>query len=223
LLIQIFELPAFMVTLAGMFAIRAAAFLVLDQSTSISHPFFRWVSRSAAIDLGAGATLPLRTMLMLAVVAVAFVVARSTRFGRNVYAIGGSEKSARMMGVPVAATKIGVYTLAGFCSALGGLAFTMYKQAGDPTSAVGLELSVIASVVIGGTLLSGGVGSILGTLIGVLILGLIRLIIDFQGDLNSAWTSVANGVLLLAFVGLQNLIASLGVRAAGGTRTGALS
>lgn len=222
-LIQFFNLPAFMVTLAGMFAIRAAAFLIRDQSTGISHPFFKWVSHTAEIDLGGGATLPLRTMLVLAVVAVAFVVARSTSFGRNVYAIGGSEKSARMMGVPVGATKIAVYTLAGFCSALAGLAFTMYKQAGDPTSAVGLELSVIASVVIGGTLLSGGVGSIVGTLIGVLILGLIRLIIDFQGNLNSAWTSVAIGVLLLAFVGLQNLVASLGVRAAGRSTTGGSS
>lgn len=216
LLIQVFELPAFMVTLAGMFAIRAAAFLIRDQSTGITHPFFKWASHTARIDLGAGATLPLGAILMLVVIALAVLLARSTRFGRNVYAVGGSEKSARMMGVPVGATKIGVYTLAGFCSALGGLAFTMYKQAGDPTSAVGLELSVIAAVVIGGTLLSGGVGSILGTLIGVLILGLIRLIIDFQGNLNAAWTSVAIGVLLLAFVGLQNLVASLGVRAAKG-------
>lgn len=282
LLIQVFELPAFMVTLAGMFAIRAAAFLIRDQSTGISHPFFRWLRSIVENDGAAGGRLVVVTtvavvllavrltvilwydvratsstkaptvaaivarifayvaallglalarlavksfvlgggrlssgaMLMLAVVLVAFVVARSTRFGRNVYAVGGSEKSARMMGVPVGATKIGVYTLAGFCSALAGLAFTMYKQAGDPTSAVGLELSVIAAVVIGGTLLSGGVGSILGTLIGVLILGLIRLIIDFQGNLNAAWTSVAIGVLLLAFVGLQNLVASLGVRAA---------
>jgi simple sugar transport system permease protein len=213
-LIHAFQLPPFMVTLAGMFAIRAAAFLIRDQSTGINHPFFTWASRSAELDLGAGATVPLRTMLMAAVVAVAFVIARSTPFGRNVYAIGGSERSARIMGVPVGATKIATYAFAGFCSSLAGFVFTLYKQAGDPTSAVGLELTVIAAVVIGGTLLSGGVGSILGTLIGVLILGLIRLIIDFQGNLNSAWTSIAIGALLLAFVAMQNLIASLTLRAA---------
>lgn len=214
LLIRAFSLPPFIVTLAGMFAIRAVAFLIRDQSTGINHPFFRWAARDAALQLGGGAEMPLRTMLLLAVVLAGIVIARRTAFGRNVHALGGSENAARMMGVPIGATTVWVYSLAGFCSGLAGFVFALYKQAGDPTSAVGLELTVIAAVVIGGTLLSGGVGSVFGTLIGVLILGLIRLIIDFQGDLNPAWTSIAVGVLLLAFVGLQNLVAALGLRAA---------
>lgn len=212
-LICFFALPAFMVTLAGMFAIRAACFLVQGQSVGIDHSFFAWISRHAQLDLGAGAVLPLRSLLLLAVVGAGVVVARSTGFGRNVYAIGGHERSARMMGVPVVNTRITVHALAGFCSALAGLVFTMYKQAGDPTSAVGLELSVIASVVIGGTLLSGGVGSVHGTLLGVLILGVIRLLIDFQGDLNAAWTSISIGLLLLIFICLQRVIVSIGLRA----------
>ncbi len=196
-LIHALELPSFIVTLAGMFAIRAAAFLIRDQSTGIRHGFYDW-ARGGPVDLGAA--------VMLIVVACGLAVARSTGFGRNVYAIGGSERSARAMGVPVGATKIGVYALAGACSALAGLLFTLYRQAGDPTAVVGLELTVIAAVVIGGTLLSGGVGSVAGTLIGVLILGVIRQIIDFQGNLSAAWTSVAIGALLLVFVALQGFV-----------------
>ncbi len=212
-LICFFALPAFMVTLAGMFAIRAACFLVREQSVGIDHPFFAWTARHLELDLGGGAVLPMRSLLLLATVAAGVVVARSTGFGRNVYAIGGHERSARMMGVPVVATRIRVHALAGLCSSLAGLVFTMYKQSGDPTSAVGLELSVIASVVIGGTLLSGGVGSVQGTLLGVLILGVIRLLIDFQGNVNAAWTSISIGLLLLVFICLQRLIVSIGNRA----------
>jgi simple sugar transport system permease protein len=153
-------------------------------------------------------------MALLAVLGAGWLLASRTPFGRCIYAMGGMERSARVMGLPVARTRIAVYSIAGACSALAGFVFTLYKEAGDPASAVGLELDVIASVVIGGTLLSGGVGSIPGTLMGVLILGLIRLIIDFQGNLNAAWTSIATGILLLVFLGVQKAVGSLGARAA---------
>jgi simple sugar transport system permease protein len=140
-------------------------------------------------------------------------VARWTTLGQRIYALGGSERSARAMGVPVAATRITVYTVAGVCSALAGCALAMDRRTGDPATCVGLELTVIAAVVIGGTLLSGGVGSVLGTLVGVLIIGLIRMIIDFEGTLNAAWTSIAIGVLLLGFIVVQKLISALSRRA----------
>lgn len=206
-----FELPPFLVTLAGMFAIRASCFLIRDQSGSIDHPFLKELNAWNVECVGA--SIPIRTFLLLAVVALGCIIAGSTRFGRNVYAIGGNERSAQMMGVPTASTKIWVYALAGLCSALAGLVFAATTRAGDPSSAIGLELSVIASVVIGGTLLSGGIGSIQGTLLGILILGVIRLLIDFQGNLNSAWTSIATGVLLLGFVCMQKVVGKLGVRA----------
>ncbi len=206
-----FELPPFLVTLAGMFAIRASCFLIRDQSGSIEHPFLKEVN-GWNVEV-AGASLPFRTFLLLAVVAFGCLIARSTRFGRNVYAIGGNERSAHMMGVPVTSTKMRVYALAGLCSAFAGIIFAATTRAGDPSSAIGLELTVIASVVIGGTLLSGGIGSIQGTLLGILILGVIRLLIDFQGNLNSAWTSIATGVLLLGFVCMQKLVTNLGTRA----------
>jgi simple sugar transport system permease protein len=126
-----------------------------------------------------------------------------TRFGRRVYAIGGNEQSALLMGLPVGGTKIAVYTVSGFCSALAGLLFTLYIQSGDPLHAVGLELDAIASVVIGGTLLTGGSGYVFGTLFGVLVLGLIKSIIQFEGTLSSWWTKIATGVLLFAFILIQ--------------------
>ena len=211
-LICAFELPPFIVTLVGMFAVRAACFVVSSESRPIGHPYLDRIASGYELSLGAGAALPFRSALLLLVVVAGTVVARSTRFGRNVFAAGGSRRAAVVMGVPIVQTTVGVYSLAGFCSALGGVVFALYKRAGDPTAAQGLELSVIAAVVIGGTLLSGGVGSVVGTLVGVLILGVIRLLIDFEGDLNAAWTSVAIGALLLGFVGLQKLAGVLSAK-----------
>jgi galactofuranose transport system permease protein len=212
-LIQRFELPAFMVTLAGMFAVRAAAFLVLAGSTQIQHPFLArtWEARPRLGD----AALTWPGVLCLLVLIAAWILARWTPLGQRLYALGGSERSARAMGVPIVRTRIAVYTLAGLCSALAGCALAFDRRAGDPSACVGLELTVIAAVVIGGTLLSGGVGSVLGTLVGVLIIGVIRMIIDFEGTLNAAWTSVAIGALLLAFIVLQRAIAALTLRARG--------
>ncbi len=211
LLIQVFELPAFMVTLVGMFAVRAAAFLVLAQSARMDHPFLGWMSHQARITV-AGVDVSWRMMVAGAVVGGAFVLMRWTRFGRSVYAIGGSERSAGMMSVPLARTRVLTYAIAGLCSAMAGCVLAMGRRAADPSSGIGLELTVIAAVVIGGTLLSGGGGSVLGTVVGVLIIGLIRMIIDFEGTLNAAWTSVATGGLLLVFVVLQKLTSSLSLQ-----------
>jgi simple sugar transport system permease protein len=112
------------------------------------------------------------------------------------------------MGLPVARTKILTYTVSGFCSALAGVVYTFYTQSGDPAACVGLELDAIAAVVIGGTLLAGGVGFMAGTAMGVLILGLIQTLVTFQGNLNTWWTRIVVGLLLLAFILLQNIISS---------------
>ena len=213
-LIERFELPPFIVTLVGMFAVRAGGFLVGGESRSIAHPFLERVSNGYELPIRAGATIPFRGGLLLLVVALGILMARSTRFGRHLFAIGGSRRSAERMGVPMMKTMVALYALAGGLSAVAGIVFAFSKRAGDPTAAQGLELTVIASVVIGGSRLSGGIGSVFGTLLGVLILGVIRLLIDFQGNLNSAWTSIAIGALLLGFVVLQRAIGSLGGRAA---------
>ena len=218
-LIHWFELPAFLITLGGMFLARGLGFVVHAESLGITHPFYADTVGSLALPVahvttasgrGQILTLPFTAQCLLIVVLVATVVAKWTRFGRNVYAIGSSESSARLMGVPVGRTKILVYTLAGFLSALGGVVATFYLQAGNPASFVGLELDAIAAVVIGGTLLRGGVGFIPGTLVGVLILGIIQTLINFKGDLNTWWTKIAIGGLLLVFIMLQQALSRRG-------------
>lgn len=205
ILIQRYQLPPFLVTLAGLFLCRGLALWISKESIQISHPFFVELTR-IKLSLPGGASLPLASMVFLAVLVVGIFLAKQTSFGRTVYAIGGNEPSALLMGLPVAKTKVAIYTLSGFCSALGGVVFALYTSSGNAISGTGLELDAIASVVIGGTLLSGGYGSVFGSFLGVLILGIIQTAITFQGTLSSWWTKIVIGTLLLVFILLQKLI-----------------
>jgi len=216
-LIHRYRLPPFLVTLAGMFFARGLGFVVHPQSLGIKHPFYLdTVSRDLAVPLGERLYLPFTATCFLAVLVLGIYVAHHTRFGRAVYALGGDEEAATLMGVPIARTRVLVYTFAGLCSALAGVVYTFYTQSGNPASCVGFELDAIAAVVIGGTLLTGGVGFVGGTAIGVLILGLIQSLITFQGTLNTWWTRIAVGLLLLVFLALQNVV----VAASRGRQTG---
>jgi simple sugar transport system permease protein len=207
-LIHLYALPPFLVTLGGMFLARGLSFMVHPESLSIDHPFYgEFISQTLSVPVSRRLAIPFTAFALLAVVLAGAALARWSRFGRNVLAIGSSESSARLMGVPIGSTKILVYTLGGFLSALGGVVATFYMQSGNPASFVGLELDAIAAAVIGGTLLRGGVGFIPGTLVGVLILGLIQTLVIFQGTLNSWWTRIAVGGLLFVFIVLQQLTA----------------
>jgi galactofuranose transport system permease protein len=205
-LIYFFEMPPFLVTLAGLFCLRGLGFVIHPESIGIDHPFYGQVLPQLSFLVAPKAVLPFTAMCFLASVLLATLVAGFTRFGRNVYALGSNENSARLMGLSIGSTKIQIYALAGFFSAFSGIVATFYMQSGNPASFVGLELDAIASVVIGGTLLTGGVGFIPGTLMGVLILGLIQQIIIFNGTLNSWWTKIVIGALLLIFIVLQKFI-----------------
>ena len=203
--IQRYRLQPFVVTLAGMFLARGAATLVSVDSIGIDHAFHVAVA-SLRIPLGPGASLSAGAVLGVLVAVAGAVLAGMTRFGRSVYAIGGNEPSARLMGLPVDRTLVQVYALSGFCSALGGVVYTFYMLSGYSLHAMGLELDAIAAVVIGGTLLAGGSGYVLGTVFGVLVLGLIQTLIVFDGTLSSWWTRIAIGVLLLVFCLLQRVL-----------------
>lgn len=203
-LVQRFRLQPFIVTLAGMFLARGLCYIVSTESIRISHPVYSAIAQ-ARVPLGTRASLSVSAVIAIVVVLAGMWVAHLTQFGRTVYAIGGSESSARLMGLPVDATVVRVYMLSGFCAALGGVAVTFYMQSGYSQHAVGLELDAIAAVVIGGTLLRGGVGYVLGTLFGVLILGTIQILITFEGTLSSWWTRIVVGTLLFAFCILQRL------------------
>ena len=200
-----FEIQPFIVTLAGLFLFRGLCEMVNKESIQITD---HKVTRLALfhIPLPGDTFLSIGAVLSLVVLAAAVYVLHQTRFGRRVYALGGNEHSALLMGVPVGRTKIAVYTVSGFCSAFAGLLFTLYIQSGDPLHALGLELDAIAAVVIGGTLLTGGSGYVFGTLLGVLVLGLIKTLISFEGTLSSWWTKIATGALLLAFILLQRVL-----------------
>jgi simple sugar transport system permease protein len=201
-LIERFRLQPFVVTLAGMFLARGLCYLISIDSISITDATYTAISQ-ARIPLGAGASITAGALIALATVAAGIWIAHATEFGRTVYAIGGSESSALLMGLRVARTRVLVYTLSGFCSALAGVVFTFYMLSGYALHAVGLELDTIAAVVIGGTLLSGGVGYVAGTLFGVLILGIVQTMIAFDGSLSSWWTRIVIGALLLVFCLLQ--------------------
>ena len=219
-LIRWFELPPFLVTLAGMFLARGMGFVVHPQSLGIEHPFFlKHIMEDLSIHLTERVSVPFTATCFVIILIVALGVAHYTPFGRYIYALGGDEQSATLMGLPVGRTKIFTYTVSGFCSALAGVVYTFYTQSGDPASCVGLELDAIAAVVIGGTLLSGGVGFMAGTAMGVLILGLIQTLITFQGNLNTWWTRIVVGILVLVFILLQNIITTAS-RRLGGTSGG---
>ncbi|HEY0697717.1 MAG TPA: galactofuranose ABC transporter, permease protein YjfF [Micromonospora sp.] len=204
LVIHYLEIQPFIVTLAGMFLARGLCFVVGVESISIKDPTFRAVA-TAAVPLSPDVSVTWSVVVALAIVAVAAWVLHRTRFGRTAYAVGGNENSATLMGLPVARVKVGVYVISGLCSAVAGLLFSLYMLSGYGLHAVGMELDAIASVVIGGTLLSGGVGYVLGSLLGVLVLGVIQTLISFQGTLSSWWTKIAIGTLLLLFIVMQRV------------------
>lgn len=202
-LIQSFKLQPFIVTLAGQFFMRGMCAVISIDSIPIVDSMYKTMALSK-LNLGK-AKIYYYVFVALAVVVVAFYVLRFTRFGRSVYAVGGSEQSAMLMGLPAAKTKILVYGISGFCAALGGVVFSLYTLAGYSLQNVGLELDAISSAVIGGTLLTGGVGSVIGATFGVLIQGIIQNIVTYE-NLNTWWTKVTIAALLCVFIVIQRII-----------------
>ncbi len=206
-IIQYFKVQPFIVTLAGMFFARGMCFFISLDAITIGDPVYRVLSLSRVHLIGKS-FISIHVVIALLILAIAIYLAHYTRFGRTVYAMGGSEQSARLMGLPVARTKVLVYMFAGFCSALAGVVFSINLLSGHGLYANGLELEAISSVVIGGTLLTGGVGYVFGTVFGVLINGLIQVLIIFNGELSSWWTRIVIGALTLVFILVQSSFAS---------------
>lgn len=204
-MIHRYELPPFLVTLAGMFFARGMAFVVSLESLGITHPSYRKAAMFG-IPLTERATLNAPALIFLVVFAAGACLLHVTRFGRDVYAVGGHEPSARLLGVSVGRVKIAIYAIAGACSALAGVVATLRMGSGNPAQGTGFELDAIACVVMGGTLLTGGVGSLPGTLTGVLIFGTIQIALVFDGRLNSWWSRIVIGALLLIFIVFQKLL-----------------
>lgn len=216
-LIQYFDLHPWIVTLAGMFFARGMCYLIDIESIPITDDVFYELSQFK-IYLLPGYFISLNVILALVFLVFCVYLSKFTRFGRTVYAMGGNMQSAILMGLPVAKTKILVYTLSGFSSALAGIMFSFYTLSGYGLHAQGLEMDAIAACVIGGVLLTGGVGSLIGPFVGVIITGVIRTMVDFQGTLSSWWTKIFVGCLMLVCIVMQVLIVKKGKEAKGDQR-----
>jgi ribose transport system permease protein len=196
--------PPFVATLGMLSAARG-----LTGVWSQNRPITGLGSSFAVIGSGSFLRIPTPVWIAAGLVVAFVVVTRRTRFGRYVYAVGGNERAAVLSGLPVARVKLAVYTIGGALAGLTGLILTARLDAGDPTSGMGYELDSIAAVVIGGTSLSGGRGSILGTVLGCLIIGVLNnglIILDVQHD----WQQVVKGVVIVAAVAIdrQNIKAN---------------
>ena len=216
--IHYLNVPPFITTLTGNFLARGVCSLISRESISIDHPLINdlagfkitlyhlvdgeWVKIKPITNIN------LTVIMFIVMIIIGTIILQHTRFGRNVYAIGGSESSAKLMGLPVGRTKVAVYAINGFCSALAGIAYVLIVKSGWNMSLQGGELEVISSAVIGGTLLTGGVGYMIGTMFGVLLKSVIPAIINFNGTLSSWWGKIATGALLLLFIVIQRAVVS---------------
>jgi galactofuranose transport system permease protein len=202
--IEFFEVQPFIVTLAGMFLARGLCYVISVETLPINDPLLRSLGLNY-LYLYEDKFIRATVIIALTVVVVAAYVLHQTRFGRTVYAVGGSRQSAQLMGLAARQTQISVYVISGFCAALAGLLLGVQKLSGYSLNGVGLELDAIAAAVIGGVLLSGGVGFVLGSLIGVLVLGTIQVLVTAE-NLDSYWTRIMTGILLLVFVLVQRIL-----------------
>lgn len=199
------KIPPFITTLAMLLAARGMALLLSNGVSVYANTSNDFVSVGQYYIAG----IPISVLILAGAYIIGAILLSYTRFGRHVLAIGGNEEAARLMGLPVERITLLVYAISGGLAALAGLLLAAQSFTGIPTEGVGWELTAIASVVVGGTLLSGGMGSVLTTLVGVLLLGLIFNILDFENgrgliSITSFWQSVIRGAFLLIVVILQS-------------------
>ncbi len=204
LIIEYFDVQPFIATLAGMFLARGLCYVISVDTLPIKDPVLREIGLNY-VYLYEDKFIRWTVVIALTVVVVAAYVLHQTRFGRTVYAVGGNRQSAQLMGLEAARARVSVYAISGLCAALAGLLLAVQKLSGYSLNGIGMELDAIAAAVIGGVLLSGGVGFVFGSVIGVLVLGTIQTFVTAE-NLDSYWTRIMTGVLLLVFVLVQRLV-----------------
>ena len=214
------EIQPFIVTMAGMFFARGMTAVISTNQLSITAetsqffydlanfriylPFGGTVNKAGKLVMpyiGVG------VVVALVVLVAIFLILRYTKFGRSLYAVGGSEQSAAMMGLDVKKTKLKAYVLSSFLCSIGGICYCMNTMSASVSQATGMEMDAISSAVIGGTLLTGGVGNVIGSLFGVLINGTISTIVKTNGKLASSWPNILTAILLCFFIVLQSVFA----------------
>ena len=218
-LVAYMDIQPFIVTLAGMFFARGMTAIISKDMISITNEtFMAWAK--AKIYLPFGGYLNKKGMMIqpyiyptviiaLVLLVAAFIMLKYTKFGRSIYAVGGSQQSALMLGLNVRKVILKAYVLDGFLCGVGSVLFCLNTLGGFVEQAKGFEMDAIASSVIGGTLLTGGVGNVVGTLFGVMIKATIEAFITFQGTLSSWWTRITIAALLCFFIVLQSILTML--------------
>ena len=217
--ISYLEIQPFIVTMAGMFFARGMTAIISKDMISITNEtFMAWAKMKLYLPFGGylnkKGVMVYPYMYPTVVIALVFLVLalimlKYTKFGRSIYAVGGNEQSALMMGLNVRRVKLKAYVLDGFLCGVGSILFCLNTLGGFVEQAKGFEMDAIASSVIGGTLLTGGVGNVFGTLFGVLIKATIEAFITFQGTLSSWWTRITIAALLCFFIVLQSVLAMM--------------
>jgi ribose/xylose/arabinose/galactoside ABC-type transport system permease subunit len=199
------KLAPFIVTLAGLLFARGLLLFISNEGATV----YKVPVDSGFRHLAQGSLLGISYPIWIVVVlyALGSLILRRSSYGPTVLAIGGQEDAAELMGLPVARTKVITYTASGLLAGFAGVMIASYTSSGVPIIGVGTELQAISAVVLGGTLLAGGAGTVLGTLIGVLLLQVIANVINQVGSLNSNWQDLVSGAILLAVVVLQRYLA----------------
>mgnify|MGYP002732619798 CR=1 FL=1 len=217
-LVSYLEIQPFIVTLAGMFFARGMTTIVSAVPRTAAHTGFLalkdarveipWLGYAAKNGNLIPARLEIGVLIALAVVVLVFILLKKTKLGRNLYAVGGNSQSALMLGINVKRTQLLAYVLSGVLAGIGGFVFLTHTGAGNATNAAGAEMNAIASSIIGGTLLTGGVGNVAGTLFGVLTLNTIKSIVVASGLREPWWQSITTGAMLCFFILLQSVVLS---------------
>ncbi len=217
-LVSYLEIQPFIVTLAGMFFARGMTTIVSVEPKKVEHEGFKnlmshkieipWLGYTAKNGNLIPARMEIGVVIALVIVIIIFFLLRKTVLGRNFYALGGNSQSALMLGINVKRTRFLAHLISGLLAGIAGFVFMMHTGAGNASNAAGAEMNAIASSIIGGTLLSGGVGNVIGTFFGVLTLATIKSIVVTSGLREPWWQSITTGAMLLFFIVLQSVVLS---------------
>lgn len=214
------EIQPFIITMAGMFFARGMTAVICTEQVSIVSDQFFVNLANMKINIPFGAYTNKKGVLQIPYIRVTVVVAliivllvylmlKYTKFGRAIYAVGGNQTSATLMGLNVKKTKFLTYMLSSVLTSIGGICYCLNTMCGTTTQATGMEMDAISSAVIGGTLLTGGVGNVIGSLFGVLINGTISTLVKSNGKLISSWANIITAILLCFFIVLQAVFAKI--------------
>lgn len=220
-LVSYLEIQPFIVTLSGMFFARGMISVINTNSVPISDPLFMsWSSAKVYIPFLYNerkngthdvAYLTPAAIVAIIVLIIMIIALKKTKFGRSLYAIGGNTQSALLMGINVKKTRFLAHVLCGLLAGIGGFLYTLFAPSGNPGNGYGYEIDAISSSVIGGAMLTGGIGLPIGTLFGVLINALIERVVPLLGIVDASWPRIITSAFLFAFIVLQSVFASAGI------------